>query len=215
MAIAATFASSAGAVITTTQMLNFGSATPVPNTQLLLPFAIPGSTLLSVQIIWKPSINGSLTVTSQSGNIRIQQSVVTISSILNSSAFNINTTLTTTPVQYTIARQGSTTTVGVSANPAATMLSPAGLAAFIGNTVIPVVHTLQNVVVTTTKVSGGGGNQSTSTTINDNGELTVVYISTDVATIPEPQSWALLIAGFGLVGAALRRQRRAVVRVTR
>ena len=213
--MAAAFASSAGAVITTTQLLNFRSATPVPNTQLLLPFAIPGSTLLSVQITWRPSINGVLTVISHSGNTRTQQAGVTINSILASSAFNINTTLTTTPVQYTISRQGSTATVGLSASPAATMLSPAGLAAFIGNTVIPVVHTLQNVVVTTTKVSGGGGNHSVSTTINDNGELTVVYISTDVATIPEPQSWALLIAGFGLVGAALRRQRRAVARVSR
>jgi hypothetical protein len=30
------------------------------------------------------------------------------------------------------------------------------------------------------------------------------------AAVPEPQSWALLIAGFGLVGAAARRQRRSV-----
>lgn len=29
--------------------------------------------------------------------------------------------------------------------------------------------------------------------------------------VPEPQSWALLVAGFGLAGAALRRQRMAVV----
>jgi hypothetical protein len=29
-----------------------------------------------------------------------------------------------------------------------------------------------------------------------------------IATVPEPQSWALMIAGFGLVGGALRRQRK-------
>lgn len=31
------------------------------------------------------------------------------------------------------------------------------------------------------------------------------------AAVPEPEQWALLIAGFGLVGAAARRQRRATV----
>lgn len=31
-------------------------------------------------------------------------------------------------------------------------------------------------------------------------------ISYDVTAVPEPQSWALLVAGFGLVGAAMRRR---------
>jgi hypothetical protein len=33
-------------------------------------------------------------------------------------------------------------------------------------------------------------------------------ITYDVASVPEPASWALMIGGFGLAGAALRRQRR-------
>jgi hypothetical protein len=32
----------------------------------------------------------------------------------------------------------------------------------------------------------------------------------DVAGVPEPASWALMIGGFGLVGGAVRRQRRAL-----
>jgi hypothetical protein len=32
--------------------------------------------------------------------------------------------------------------------------------------------------------------------------------------IPEPASWALMIAGFGLVGAAMRRPRLAPARVS-
>jgi hypothetical protein len=34
------------------------------------------------------------------------------------------------------------------------------------------------------------------------------YVATGTAAVPEPQSWALLIAGFGLIGAMVRRQRR-------
>lgn len=39
----------------------------------------------------------------------------------------------------------------------------------------------------------------------------VAFEFDDIATsVPEPQAWALLIAGFGLVGAVARRQRRLV-----
>ena len=33
----------------------------------------------------------------------------------------------------------------------------------------------------------------------------------NVSAVPEPASWAMLIAGFGLTGAALRRRRMAAV----
>jgi hypothetical protein len=43
--------------------------------------------------------------------------------------------------------------------------------------------------------------------------LRVEFLSSDVTatgTVPEPASWAMMIAGFGLVGAAMRRRARAV-----
>lgn len=35
--------------------------------------------------------------------------------------------------------------------------------------------------------------------------------SVDVAAVPEPTSWAMMLGGFGVVGIALRRRRRATV----
>ncbi|WP_313538139.1 PEPxxWA-CTERM sorting domain-containing protein [Sphingomonas sp.] len=40
---------------------------------------------------------------------------------------------------------------------------------------------------------------------------TTVRYTVNVAAVPEPQQWALLIGGFGLAGAALRRRRRTPV----
>jgi PEP-CTERM motif len=40
--------------------------------------------------------------------------------------------------------------------------------------------------------------------------LRVEFTSSDVSAVPEPASWAMLIAGFGLVGAASRRRRQVL-----
>ena len=42
-------------------------------------------------------------------------------------------------------------------------------------------------------------------------ELSYVGPSPEPGAVPEPMSWALMIAGFGLAGAALRRRRAAVL----
>ena len=43
-----------------------------------------------------------------------------------------------------------------------------------------------------------------------NGTITLTYTPTATPGIPEPATWAMLIAGFGLVGVASRRRRTAV-----
>lgn len=40
--------------------------------------------------------------------------------------------------------------------------------------------------------------------------LRVEFLSSDVTAVPEPQSWVMLIAGFGLVGVMARRRKTAV-----
>lgn len=54
----------------------------------------------------------------------------------------------------------------------------------------------------TTTVTGG-----TTLFLNDSGNP---FIAVD-AVVPEPRTWALMISGFGLAGAALRRRRRATI----
>lgn len=43
------------------------------------------------------------------------------------------------------------------------------------------------------------------------GKTGVSYANSFAATVPEPSSWALLMSGFGLVGAVARRERRCAV----
>jgi hypothetical protein len=52
------------------------------------------------------------------------------------------------------------------------------------------------------------GNQLNVMTFPDEG---ILYTSIDVAAVPEPASWAMLIAGFGLVGGAARRRRQTAL----
>jgi hypothetical protein len=41
--------------------------------------------------------------------------------------------------------------------------------------------------------------------------LRVEFTASDVTAVPEPASWAMMIAGFGLVGAAMRRRTTAAI----
>jgi hypothetical protein len=53
------------------------------------------------------------------------------------------------------------------------------------------------------RVTGGLGLFGTN---DDN----ITFLAVEGATVPEPASWAMLIAGFGLTGAVMRRRRNAV-----
>ena len=47
-----------------------------------------------------------------------------------------------------------------------------------------------------------------SSFVNKDGKIDGFKLS-NLAVVPEPATWAMMIAGFGLLGAALRRQRRS------
>ena len=60
-------------------------------------------------------------------------------------------------------------------------------------------------------LSGVGGPPLTYGAGVTDGREVLDYVTLDVASVPEPATWAMMIGGFGLAGAALRR-RRATVR---
>lgn len=41
--------------------------------------------------------------------------------------------------------------------------------------------------------------------------LRVEFLSSDVSAVPEPETWGLMVVGFGLVGVSVRRRKTAVV----
>lgn len=58
-------------------------------------------------------------------------------------------------------------------------------------------------------VSGFGTTSSGSYSLTITGPGDITLGSLNTGAVPEPESWAMLIAGFGLVGTALRRRRSA------
>jgi hypothetical protein len=53
-------------------------------------------------------------------------------------------------------------------------------------------------------------NNAAGATGNPTG-LRVEFLTNSVEVLPEPGSWALLVTGFGLVGAGLRRRRATAI----
>lgn len=65
-----------------------------------------------------------------------------------------------------------------------------------------------------TSGGGGGGSISTGTILSfgtnvGDGEISIDFVS----SVPEPSTWAMLLSGFGLIGFALRRNRRRTVSI--
>ncbi len=87
------------------------------------------------------------------------------------------------------------------------------LASFLGaddlrDETVDFFHTAKMTGVT---LSGGGTITSSSGTLNLKSDGSYGYAAVqalDVAAVPEPATWAMMIGGFGFVGVALRRRGR-------
>ncbi len=56
--------------------------------------------------------------------------------------------------------------------------------------------------------AAGAGEYFTSVTLSANEDFAIAQLRYQLAIVPEPATWALLIAGFGMVGIATRRRGR-------
>jgi hypothetical protein len=66
---------------------------------------------------------------------------------------------------------------------------------------------LNNITLTTTSLNETGDFQALTNSQGGNIFGTTFRVKSDLDPIPEPATWALMILGFGLAGATMRRQR--------
>lgn len=168
-------------------------------------------TLQSISISYTSQIGGTITLVNGSGNARngtltyqINNSLVIgngspISTLTNTVGAGVN-------IPFTIAAQSQGNLGFGSANTLTTnSFTPPSLTPYIGTGTLTVAQSVANLFSDVTLASGGKGNLRGNANANINGAFTITYNYLD--PLPEPQSWAMLITGFGLVGGVMRRQR--------
>ena len=163
--------------------------------------------LQSVNVSWTSEFNNNITATSGSGNTRTMQTTASFTSSLSTGGnlFSFNNNIAGTSAPYVLSGQGSTASFAVSGSGTGSF-SATNLNPFIGTGNISVTNSLSSIQGTITRFSGGNGNQSL-TGGEALGTLTVQYLYLD--PIPEPATWGMMILGFGMVGATMRRRRSA------
>ncbi|OYQ28679.1 hypothetical protein CHU93_08960 [Sandarakinorhabdus cyanobacteriorum] len=83
--------------------------------------------------------------------------------------------------------------------------TPSTFVPYVGTGNFTVTHALANLLSDITLTTGGRGNLRGEANANVNGTFVIQYSYLD--PVPEPASWAMLITGFGLIGATARRRR--------
>jgi hypothetical protein len=167
-------------------------------------------TLTNVTITWTPTNTAVYAFNNGSGNARNLSLSFNTTSLLSSSLFTASTTFPNPAINVIIPRQsqGGLSSVPINNTGNLINLPTPDFNPFIGASQIQVTNTLTNLTSLLTATQGGLGNLSGSSSGSVGGTLEVTYSWLD--PIPEPGTWAMLILGFGLVGATMRRRRSAL-----
>ena len=158
----------------------------------------------------------TITITSNSGNRRLLIDTVSATNTLSSTTFTsfnraISGVSGIADFQTGVANgaaKGLVRTVGVTYTPTSAFAPPTivNVAPFVGSGTFAVTSAISNLTNSITTTTGGAGNAS-FTAGTYKGTFEVIYTFNDL--LPEPGTWATFILGFGAVGVAMRRRRRA------
>ncbi len=167
--------------------------------------------LTSVSVGVTSQLGGTISLDNGSGNARIGRLIYTIGSsftidLPGPSDFTVDTTPGSTVIPLNIpGRSQGAIGIGTTSTSANGNFTPASFVPYVGTGTFTVSHSLANFFSDIVLDQGGKGSLSGTSDANVNGSFTITYTYLD--PIPEPTSWAMLIAGFGLVGATARRRR--------
>lgn len=208
----------AAPVLTSTETVNTAVISNIKNTTGALDFTQFNNTLgtlLSVEVFLYSDLNSAFTaenlgsrgitfgLSSKSKVSLNSGGLFTIAALEN----NYNSSFVATGYDHTLDHGGTSgTTVTVTnqhGTPTSVLLTDPGvLAAFTGNSV---VHTTV-AGVGSAKITGSGNIDTTySSSYSAYGKVVYTY----ALPVPEPETYAMLLAGLGLVGAIARRRKSA------
>jgi hypothetical protein len=165
--------------------------------------------LTGVEITLNRTLAALIELTNGSNNARAGNLQYQMSSTISNTTLGLSSAavLGTASQAITIAAgtrtlsQGAVNIGGTVTN----VFTPSTFAPYAGTGNISLTSAVTNFISAVTVTSGGPGSLSGKSSGSVNGNVSVVYTYYDL--VPEPGSWAMLIAGFGLIGAAARRRR--------
>lgn len=169
-------------------------------------------TLTGITISYTSQLGGTVTLINGSANARVGNLQYEIANSLTIGPVGTPVqTLTSTVgagilTPFNIPRQ-SQGNIGIGgANTfVSSSFSPTNLTPYIGTGSLTVTQGVANFFSDVILNSGGKGNLRGTANANINGAFTITYNYLD--PLPEPQSWAMMIAGMGITGLIVRRRR--------
>jgi hypothetical protein len=184
--------------VTITQTGGFAGALPFAATPIVFNrFNAPGQVLQSVTLSFENSGGGSATITAGRfgavGFVSNAQTVAVIGNGFSLSARGAG------PAQGVALGANAVRTYFFSPNSADSETLTGDLSAFLGPGTLSFAF---GIVDTSLPLAVG-----TASTVRDQNFETVITLTYDsIAAVPEPATWGMMIFGFGLAGAALRRR---------
>ena len=164
--------------------------------------------LTDIDITVNRAINAAFTFNNGSNNTRNGNLLFQFTDTFGAPGLAPSSTLTVGSTAISLALVSGTTNVTNSTlgGGGQVAFTPSTFAPYAGTGTVGFTSALSDFVSAFTIIGQGGqGNLNGTAAGAVTGDVEIIYSYTD--TIPEPTSWAMLIAGFGLVGAAARRRR--------